>query len=182
MEKVLGAYRHGAGADDLPSDAEAARALIPPGTAAVRDFSYIAPDFPAFDGRELRRLHGVRYGLPGQRRAGEGDRASRTSRKSLRRLPTRPIVSGCTGASPRRRSTSASSRSAAKKAACSASSSTRRSARAAANASRSAARTRRYRWSARRRRRWKPTSARSPSSASCRTRRQSTSAARRSLT
>lgn len=49
MEKVLGAYRHGAGADDLPSDAEAARALIPPGTAAVRDFSYIAPDFPAFE-------------------------------------------------------------------------------------------------------------------------------------
>jgi len=47
MEKVLGAYRHGAGADDLPSDAEAARALIPPGTAAVRDFSYIAPEFPA---------------------------------------------------------------------------------------------------------------------------------------
>jgi pyruvate ferredoxin oxidoreductase beta subunit len=47
IEDVLGAYRHGRGADDLPSDAEAARALIPPGTAAVRDFSYIAPEFPA---------------------------------------------------------------------------------------------------------------------------------------
>ena len=49
VEKVIGAYRHGAGADDLPSDAEAARALIPPGTAAVRDFSYIAPEFPALN-------------------------------------------------------------------------------------------------------------------------------------
>ncbi len=48
-EKVLGAYRRGAGADDLPSDKAAARSLIPPGTAALRDFSYIAPDFPAFD-------------------------------------------------------------------------------------------------------------------------------------
>ena len=48
LEKVLGAYRHGGGADDLPADAEAARALIPPGTAAMRDFSYIAPEFPAF--------------------------------------------------------------------------------------------------------------------------------------
>jgi pyruvate/2-oxoacid:ferredoxin oxidoreductase beta subunit/Fe-S-cluster-containing hydrogenase component 2 len=47
LDQVLGAYRHGKGADDLPSDAEAARALIPPGTAALRDFSYIAPEFPA---------------------------------------------------------------------------------------------------------------------------------------
>ncbi len=48
-EKVIGAYRRGVGADELPSDEAAARSLIPPGTAALRDFSYIAPDFPAFD-------------------------------------------------------------------------------------------------------------------------------------
>ena len=48
-EKVIGAYRRGAGADDLPSDETAARSLIPPGTAALRDFSYIAPDFPALE-------------------------------------------------------------------------------------------------------------------------------------
>ena len=46
VEKIIGAYRHGRGADDLPADEEAARALIPPGTAALRDFSYIAPEFP----------------------------------------------------------------------------------------------------------------------------------------
>lgn len=48
-EKVIGAYRKGAGADILPADEETARSLIPAGTAALRDFSYIAPDFPAFD-------------------------------------------------------------------------------------------------------------------------------------
>jgi pyruvate/2-oxoacid:ferredoxin oxidoreductase beta subunit/Fe-S-cluster-containing hydrogenase component 2 len=48
-EKVVGAYRKGAGADILPSDDAAARSLIPPGTAALRDFSYIAPEFPALD-------------------------------------------------------------------------------------------------------------------------------------
>lgn len=48
-EKVVGAYRKGAGADILPADEDTARSLIPAGTAALRDFSYISPDFPTFD-------------------------------------------------------------------------------------------------------------------------------------
>lgn len=49
QQKVIAAYRAGKGADILPSDEAAARSLIPPGTAALRDFSYISPELPALD-------------------------------------------------------------------------------------------------------------------------------------
>jgi len=47
--RVIGAYREGTGSAELPADLGAARSLIPAGTGALRDFSYIAPEIPAFD-------------------------------------------------------------------------------------------------------------------------------------
>ena len=46
---VLGAYGRGTGDALLPADAAVARSVIPPGTAAGRDFSGLAPQLPAFD-------------------------------------------------------------------------------------------------------------------------------------
>ncbi len=46
--RVIGAYERGTGSQDLPADVGVARSLIPPGTAALRDFSYLAPDIPEF--------------------------------------------------------------------------------------------------------------------------------------
>jgi pyruvate/2-oxoacid:ferredoxin oxidoreductase beta subunit/Pyruvate/2-oxoacid:ferredoxin oxidoreductase delta subunit len=45
---VLEAYASGNTDDLVLADELAARSIIPPGTAAVRDFSYIAPDMPRF--------------------------------------------------------------------------------------------------------------------------------------
>jgi pyruvate/2-oxoacid:ferredoxin oxidoreductase beta subunit/NAD-dependent dihydropyrimidine dehydrogenase PreA subunit len=47
--RVIGAYQEGKGSAVLPADLGVARSLIPPGTGALRDFSYIAPDIPEFD-------------------------------------------------------------------------------------------------------------------------------------
>jgi len=47
--RVIGAYQEGKGSAVLPADLGVARSLIPPGTGALRDFSYIAPDIPKFD-------------------------------------------------------------------------------------------------------------------------------------
>lgn len=47
-ERVIGAYNAGAD-DDLPADIGVARSLVPAGTGVLRDFSYIAPEIPAFD-------------------------------------------------------------------------------------------------------------------------------------
>ncbi len=47
--RVIGAYQEGKGSAELPADHGAARSLIPAGTGALRDFSYIAPEIPAFD-------------------------------------------------------------------------------------------------------------------------------------
>ncbi|MBI2988668.1 MAG: thiamine pyrophosphate-binding protein [Deltaproteobacteria bacterium] len=46
--RVIGAYQQGTGSVALPADVGIARSLIPPGTAALRDFSYIAPEIPEF--------------------------------------------------------------------------------------------------------------------------------------
>jgi len=43
---VIPAYRRGIADRELPADTGAARSLIPPGTAAVRDFSGLAPRIP----------------------------------------------------------------------------------------------------------------------------------------
>ena len=47
-ERVIGAYNSSAD-DALPADLGVARSLIPAGTGAFRDFSYIAPEIPEFD-------------------------------------------------------------------------------------------------------------------------------------
>ncbi len=46
--RVIGAYQLGKGSAVLPADLGVARSLIPPGTGALRDFSYIAPEIPEF--------------------------------------------------------------------------------------------------------------------------------------
>jgi pyruvate/2-oxoacid:ferredoxin oxidoreductase beta subunit/NAD-dependent dihydropyrimidine dehydrogenase PreA subunit len=46
--RVIGAYAEGRGSATLPADVGVARSLIPPGTGALRDFSYIAPEIPQF--------------------------------------------------------------------------------------------------------------------------------------
>ncbi|HEY8169104.1 MAG TPA: thiamine pyrophosphate-dependent enzyme [Candidatus Limnocylindrales bacterium] len=45
---VVTAYRRGVADAELPADAGVARSLMPPGTAAVRDFSHLAPRIPDF--------------------------------------------------------------------------------------------------------------------------------------
>jgi pyruvate/2-oxoacid:ferredoxin oxidoreductase beta subunit/NAD-dependent dihydropyrimidine dehydrogenase PreA subunit len=47
--RVIGAYQDGKASAVLPADIGVARSLIPPGTGALRDFSYIAPEIPEFD-------------------------------------------------------------------------------------------------------------------------------------
>jgi pyruvate ferredoxin oxidoreductase beta subunit len=46
--RIIGAYAAGTGSQSLPADAGVARSLIPPGTAALRDFSYLAHEIPEF--------------------------------------------------------------------------------------------------------------------------------------
>jgi pyruvate ferredoxin oxidoreductase beta subunit len=45
---VVPAYQAGTADRDLPAGADIARSIIPPGTAAVRDFSHLAPTIPEF--------------------------------------------------------------------------------------------------------------------------------------
>ena len=45
---VVPAYNVGKGPEELPADVGVARSIIPPGTGALRDFSYIAPEIPEF--------------------------------------------------------------------------------------------------------------------------------------
>lgn len=46
--RIIGAYEKGVGSQELPADVGVARSLIPPGTGALRDFSYISPELPQF--------------------------------------------------------------------------------------------------------------------------------------
>src|ERR1041384_2589322 len=47
-ERVVGAYNSGLAERGLPADDMVARSIVPAGTGALRDFSYIAPDIPEF--------------------------------------------------------------------------------------------------------------------------------------
>src|ERR1051326_3378871 len=47
-ERVVGAYNSGLAERGLPADEMVARSIVPGGTGALRDFSYIAPDIPEF--------------------------------------------------------------------------------------------------------------------------------------
>ncbi len=44
--RIIGAYANHQGATGLPADPGTARSLIPPGTAAMRDFSYVGTELP----------------------------------------------------------------------------------------------------------------------------------------
>lgn len=46
--RVTDAYGTGAASEVLPADADLARSLIPPGTGALRDFSYVGTELPVF--------------------------------------------------------------------------------------------------------------------------------------
>src|SRR5437868_15551033 len=45
-ERIVGAYNDGSAELELEADLCTARSLIPAGTGALRDFSYIAPEIP----------------------------------------------------------------------------------------------------------------------------------------
>jgi pyruvate ferredoxin oxidoreductase beta subunit len=47
-ERVIRGYEEGVGEKELPADLAVARSLIPAGTAALRDFSYVAPEIPEY--------------------------------------------------------------------------------------------------------------------------------------
>jgi pyruvate ferredoxin oxidoreductase beta subunit len=47
-ERVVGAYNRGTAEKGLEADDQVSRSVIPAGTGALRDFSYIAPDIPQF--------------------------------------------------------------------------------------------------------------------------------------
>jgi pyruvate/2-oxoacid:ferredoxin oxidoreductase beta subunit/NAD-dependent dihydropyrimidine dehydrogenase PreA subunit len=47
-ERIIRGYEDGTGEKGLPADLSVARSLIPAGTAALRDFSYVAPEIPEF--------------------------------------------------------------------------------------------------------------------------------------
>lgn len=47
-QRVVPAYNRGRADYELPADVATARSLVPAGTGALRDFSYISPDIPLF--------------------------------------------------------------------------------------------------------------------------------------
>ena len=47
-ERIIRGYEEGYGEKELPADLSLARSLIPAGTAALRDFSYVAPEIPQY--------------------------------------------------------------------------------------------------------------------------------------
>ncbi|MBI2847368.1 MAG: thiamine pyrophosphate-binding protein [Chloroflexi bacterium] len=49
IEKVVRPYNTGIADLEMPAELHLARSLIPPGTAALRDFSYISPEIPRFN-------------------------------------------------------------------------------------------------------------------------------------
>ncbi len=47
-DRIIHAYEDGTAENSLPADLSVARSLVPAGTAALRDFSYIAPEIPEY--------------------------------------------------------------------------------------------------------------------------------------
>src|SRR5580704_4661227 len=47
-ERIIRGYEEGYGEKELPADLSLARSLVPAGTAALRDFSYVAPEIPEY--------------------------------------------------------------------------------------------------------------------------------------
>ena len=76
---------------ELPSDGGVARSVIPPGTAATRDFSGLAPRIPEFVAGRVRRLHDLRQRLPRHRDPRRWRSRNRPStRRSARSPPASP--------------------------------------------------------------------------------------------
>ena len=48
FDRVISGYNEGTGEEELPADMGTARSIIPAGTGAYRDFSYIAPEIPEY--------------------------------------------------------------------------------------------------------------------------------------
>ncbi len=48
FDRIVAGYNDGTGERDLPADVGVARSVIPAGTGAERDFSYIAPEIPEY--------------------------------------------------------------------------------------------------------------------------------------
>ena len=48
FQRVITGYNEGWGPEELPADLMTARSLVPAGTGAFRDFSYLAPEIPEF--------------------------------------------------------------------------------------------------------------------------------------
>ncbi|MCG8451440.1 MAG: thiamine pyrophosphate-dependent enzyme [Pirellulales bacterium] len=46
--RIIHGYEEGHGEKELPADVSVARSLVPAGTAALRDFSYVAPEIPEY--------------------------------------------------------------------------------------------------------------------------------------
>ena len=76
-DRVISAYENGTAEKGLPADLPVARSLVPAGTAALRDFSYVAPEIPEYIAGELHRLHGLRHTLPRYGHSGQSDRRKR---------------------------------------------------------------------------------------------------------
>jgi len=49
FERIIAGYTEGNGPEELPADLDVARSLVPVGTGAYRNFSYISPEIPAFE-------------------------------------------------------------------------------------------------------------------------------------
>src|SRR4029077_1317234 len=47
-DRIIRGYEEGDAETELPADLSTARSLIPAGTAALRDFSYVAPEIPIY--------------------------------------------------------------------------------------------------------------------------------------
>ena len=90
------AYQTGTADAGLDADAGVARSLIPPGTAAVRDFSSLSPRIPQFIAEKCVGCMACVIDLPRQRhlRHGPAGRGSQRRHRQLRRRPTsRPAPS-----------------------------------------------------------------------------------------
>ena len=66
FDNVIAEYNQGAD-NNLAADVQTARSIIPAGTGALRDFSYIAPEIPEFLHENCVGLHDLRHRMSGHR-------------------------------------------------------------------------------------------------------------------
>ena len=134
--RVIGAYEKGTGSHDLPADVGIARSLIPAGTAALRDFSYLSPLLPELLADRCVGCMTCVTECPDTAILGKAVPASRLDAE-LSRVADDASAPSSAASGPRRGSTSRCRRGRGSRARCSASSSIRPSARDVRSASRS---------------------------------------------